>query len=206
MAASVDGRIAVGGRSAALSSAADRELFHALRARADAVFAAAGTVRAERYGPIIRNPETQAARVAAGRPAQPLAVIASRSLNLDPGLPLLNDPDSHVVIVGASSGTIAGARARVDYVRAAQLSEALAELKTRFCVATLVCEGGPSLNAALQSEGLIDELFLSRAPLLVGGEPGASLIAGEAPPLPQTLALRMLLSCEDHLYARYAVS
>ena len=50
------------GRSAPLGGPADRALFHALRARADAVMVGAGTVRDERYGPLIRDAESASAR------------------------------------------------------------------------------------------------------------------------------------------------
>src|SRR5215475_14078108 len=53
MVSTTDGRASIGGRSGPLGNRADRELFHALRARADAVMAGAGTVRVERYGRII---------------------------------------------------------------------------------------------------------------------------------------------------------
>src|SRR6266542_4328249 len=51
MIASVDGATAVEGRSGGLGGPADRKVFAALRALADVVFVAAGTVRAENYGP-----------------------------------------------------------------------------------------------------------------------------------------------------------
>jgi len=100
MVASVDGRVAIGGRSAPLSGPPDRELFHELRAQADAVMVGAGTVRIERYGPIIRDADVRERRRAAGLREQPLAVIASRSLDLPADLPLLADPDSHIVVLG----------------------------------------------------------------------------------------------------------
>ena len=106
MIASVDGRISVAGRSAALGGPADRALFHALRARADAVVVAAGTVRSERYGPIIRDPDVRDRRERQGLRPQPLAVIVSRTLDLDPTLPLLADRSSHVVILTPATGDV----------------------------------------------------------------------------------------------------
>lgn len=204
MAASLDGRIAIGGRSAPLSSPADRALFHALRARADAVMAGARTVTIERYGPIIKDPKTRAQRVREGLSEQPFAVIPSRHLDLDPKLPLLADPDSRVVIITPSSLELAPCGAQVDYVRAPTLAAGIAELAARHGVSVLLCEGGPTLNGALAAEGLIDELFLSRAPLLVGEEHGGgAVLEGHALEHPQRLALRMLLEADDHLYGRY---
>ena len=62
MVSSLDGRAAVAQRSGGLSSAADRALFHGLRAITDAVLVGAGTARSERYGRIIRDPAVASAR------------------------------------------------------------------------------------------------------------------------------------------------
>jgi len=207
MIASVDGRIAIDGRSAPLGSPADRALFHALRARADAVMAGAGTIRTERYGRIIRDPAVVEQRRRDGLAPQPLAVIVSRSLQIDATVPLLADAASHVVVLTPSDGEIAASAATVDYVRSATLREGLAELRERFDVGPIVCEGGPSLNGALAAESLIDELFLALAPLLVGDVPGGrAIVVGGAPPTPARLALRMLLEAEGHLFARYVAA
>src|SRR5712691_9174934 len=49
MVSTADGRATIGGRSAPLSSRADRALFHGLRTAVDAVLVGAATVRMERY-------------------------------------------------------------------------------------------------------------------------------------------------------------
>jgi 5-amino-6-(5-phosphoribosylamino)uracil reductase len=204
MAASLDGRIAVGGRSAPLSSPADRALFHALRSRTDAILVGARTVRIERYGPIIKNSDSRAQRAREGLPEQPLAVIASRSVEFDPQLPLLADPDSHVVIITPSAEEMAPCAATVDYIRTPTLREGIAELASRHGVRLLLCEGGPSLNGSLAADGLVDELFLSRAPVLVGDEPGGgAVLEGHALQEPLRLELRALLELDGELYARY---
>ena len=204
MIASVDGRIAVNGRSGALGGPADRALFHALRARADAVMVAAGTMRIERYGPIIRDPAVRERRVRDGLSAQPLAIIVSRRLDLDPTLPLLDDRESRIVVVTPATGDLPDCRARVDYVRTASLRTALAELHEGYDTHLIVCEGGPSLNASLAAESLIDELFLAISPQLVGDTPGGgALLNGDAPAKPLALELRMLLAHDSELYARY---
>jgi riboflavin biosynthesis pyrimidine reductase len=204
MIASVDGRIAVNGHSAALGGPADRALFHALRARADAVMVAAGTVRSERYGPIIRDRGRRELRVGQGLSEQPLAVIVSRGLELDPTLPLLADPDTRVVVLTPSTGDLPASAASVDYIRTATLRAGLTELQARWGVHVVLCEGGPALNAALAAESLIDELFLAISPLLVGDTAGGgALLTGDAPPEPLALELRMLLEHHSQLYAQY---
>src|SRR5436305_4923759 len=62
MVSTADGRATLAGRSGPVSGQADRELFHALRASADAVLVGAGTVRTERYGRILRDEELRSRR------------------------------------------------------------------------------------------------------------------------------------------------
>ncbi|MEA2298713.1 MAG: hypothetical protein QOF77_1649 [Solirubrobacteraceae bacterium] len=203
MIASVDGRGAVDGRTRALGSAGDRELFHRLRAQADAVMAGASTIRTEGYGPIIRDPGLRALRAGRGEPAQPLAVTASRSLAFDPALPLLADPDSHLVVLTPSAGELAPCAARVSYLRGPSLAEQMGALRTEMGVRSVVCEGGPSLNGELLAAGLVDELFLSVSPLLVGGPEPLTIVEGWAGPT--GLELIWVLEDEGLLYARYRV-
>ena len=187
MIATLDGRATLNGRSGPISDSADRALFHGLRSVVDAVMAGAGTVRTEKYGPIVRDPELRRLRVERGLSERPLACVVTASLDLPPDLPLLADPDSQVAIVTGSDASLpetpaGGGAARVEYVRARRedddgsharpsldLPAALAELHDRLHVRTLLCEGGPHLNTQLLSAGLVDELFLSVSPLLAGG-------------------------------------
>ena len=52
MIATADGRATIEGRTAPIANRADYELFHALRARTDAVMVGAETIRVEGYGPM----------------------------------------------------------------------------------------------------------------------------------------------------------
>ncbi|MGD0980705.1 MAG: dihydrofolate reductase family protein [Solirubrobacteraceae bacterium] len=205
MVASVDGRVTIGGRSAPLSGPPDRELFHELRAQVDAVMAGAGTVRIERYGPMIRDADVRERRRAAGLREQPLAVVATRSVDLPADLPLLADPDSHVVFLGPGTATLDGSLASVSYIRCESLAGGLAELHSRYDVGLVVCEGGPTLAANLARDQAVDELFLALSPQLVGGAPGPTLLADTGEAVPQGLELRQLLGAGDALFARYVV-
>jgi riboflavin biosynthesis pyrimidine reductase len=205
MITSVDARVTKDGRSGGLSSAADRELFHVLRAQADAVIAGANTVRIERYGPIIRDREVRERRQRAGLRPQPYAVIASHSGLIDPSLPILADPDSHVVVVGAPGNALPPSPATVDYIRTGSLREAASELRSRFAVELLLCEGGPTLAGQLLADGLIDELFLTLAPRLIGGPAGPSFLGSPAP-ADTALTLTQLLRCGDELFSRWRLA
>jgi riboflavin biosynthesis pyrimidine reductase len=69
-------------------------------------------------------------------------------------------------------------------------------------VRALLCEGGPTLYGALQAAGLVDELFLTIAPKLVGGE-APRIIEGGALPETAELELAWLLEQDGELFARY---
>ncbi len=214
MASTLDGRASLAGRSAPISGVADRELFHGLRSLVDAVMVGAGTVRAERYGPIVPDSDRRRERLRRDLSEQPLACIVSGRLELPPDLPLLGDPASRVAIVTASAGALPPVAAHLDYVRAGlhgrlDLPGALAELQDRLQIRTLLCEGGPHLNAQLLSAGLVDELFLSLSPKLAGdpasGEPALRILAGAAWEPPLQLRMISVLESESQLFLRYRV-
>jgi riboflavin-specific deaminase-like protein len=215
MVATLDGRATLGGRSGPISDDADRALFHGLRSVVDAVMAGAGTVRAERYGPIVRDPDTRRLRRERGLREQPLACVVSAGLGFPPDLPLLCDPESEVAFLTPSEASLPAIAARVEYVRARRddgsldLAAALAELHDRLHVRTLLCEGGPHLNAELLSADLVDELFLSISPLLAGEDPADAqrpplrIIAGSDFDPPLDLQLLAALEHDSHLFLRY---
>lgn len=188
MIASLDGRTVIDGRARGLANRADHELFHATRAAADAVLVGAGTVRAEGYGPM-----------------EQLAVIVSDSLDLSPDLGVLRAEGNRVLVVTASDGELAPCAARVDYLRTADLGDALARLRAEHGVGAVVCEGGPRLNGALLPAGLVDELHLVISPLLAGGADPLTLLEGPLLDPPREAELIWLLESGGWLFARYAL-
>ena len=215
MVSTVDGRASLKGRSATIAGGADRQLFHALRTAVDGVLAGAGTVRVERYGRLIRDESRRRLRRERGLRPEPIACIATASLALAPDLPLLAEPDAHVVVLTPSEAELASSAARVDYVRASRegeldLPRALSQLRERFGVELLLCEGGPRLNGSLLSAGLVDELWLSLASKLAGGDPtdgeALRIVAGEEFEQPLELALLGVLEHDSQLFLRYGVS
>jgi riboflavin-specific deaminase-like protein len=208
MVATVDGRASVAGRTAPISSVADRQLFHALRARVDAVMVGAGTLRTERYGRLVRDPHRRELRVAAGLEPDPLAIVVSARLGLPADLPLLQDQASRVVVITASDASLRGCAAQVEYLRAlpVELPAALTRVRREYDVRSILCEGGPSLNASLLAAGLVDELFLTTVPKLAG-RVGALTIDGEAPLRePLDARLEWLLEHDGELFARYRIA
>lgn len=194
MVASADGAAtAADGLSGALSSPADRQVFHLLRDLADVVVVGAGTVRAEGY-----------------RPARlPVAIVSGR-LDLDLTAPLFTAAEHRsVVLTTAEAPPHRLAKARdvadvvvcgVDRVDPLLAVAALTERGHR----RLLCEGGPRLLGQVAAAGLLDELCLTVAPVLASGE--APRVLG-GPPLAPAAQLRLghLLEEDGTLFARYEI-
>jgi riboflavin biosynthesis pyrimidine reductase len=146
--ASVDGRATLGGRSGPLGDDGDHEMFHGLREKVDAVLAGTGTLRAERYGRLVRTPERVQRRLAHGLAPTPLMCIITRTGAVPADIPLLADPESHVVVyAGAPVEINAEADVEVVYVDRAKLTPltVLRRLRADRGVRSVLCEGGPTL-------------------------------------------------------------
>jgi riboflavin-specific deaminase-like protein len=206
---SVDGRAAFKGRSGALSDQADRELFHGLRELADAVLVGTGTLRAERYGRLVRDPERRRRRVQDGRSPEPLACVVTRSGKLPMDIPLFSEPEARVVVFSAEAHDFSGCGAQVQLVRLDRreltLVTVLGELRSDFGIGLLLCEGGPTVFGSLLHDKLVDELFLTLAPKLAGG--GTSPAISSGPELMELQPARLVWALEhtSALYLRYEV-
>jgi 5-amino-6-(5-phosphoribosylamino)uracil reductase len=76
-------------------------------------------------------------------------------------------------------------------------------LRAEHGVRSVLCEGGPNLNASLLPAGLIDELFLSIAPTLAGSAGSLAIVDRAALAQPHPLTLLGLLESDGQLFARY---
>jgi riboflavin-specific deaminase-like protein len=204
----IDGRVTIGGRSGAIGSDSDTAMLVALRTRVDAVMIGAGTMRAECYGRVIRDPAKRERRERDGLPHDPLMVIVSGRLDLPWEAPLFTDGGGRVLIFTASEEEPPETATPVRVERHAEqvdLAAALAYLRRERGVRALLCEGGPRLHAQLLEAELIDELFVTHAPKVAGGE-GPTLVAG-LPEGDRGLELAWLLHERDtgELFARYRV-
>lgn len=215
MVSSVDGKATFEGRTAGLGGRADRELFHELRTQADAVMVGAETLRAERYGRIVRDEDRREKRRREGLAPDPLACVVSASLSGLEDAPLLAEPEQPVAVLTGSERELGPTRASVAYVRAPRargragavdLGAALGRLRRDHGVRSVLCEGGGNLNAELLRAGVVDELFLSLAPKLIGGAQGVTIVAGTPLPEPARLELASLLEHEGELFLRLRVT
>jgi riboflavin-specific deaminase-like protein len=204
----LDGRATIGGRSGPIGSDADTEMLVGLRTRVDAVMIGAGTMRTERYGRLLGDPLKRAWRERTGLSQDPLMVIISGRFDLPWDAPLFTEPGARVLIFTASEARPPQTEATVRVVRhegAVDLAAALHHLRAERGVRALLCEGGPRVHAQLIEMGLVDELFVTHAPKLAGGE-GPGLVAG-LPEHERQLELAWLLHEPEtgELFARYRV-
>lgn len=206
--ASLDGAVVDdAGRSGGLGGPGDRAVFRMLRAHADAILVGAGTARDERYGPHRMVPELSARRAAEGRTDPAAIVVVTRSLELDLSSPLFAEAVAPTVVLTCSAASAAGRAAVVEAggevvvagVDHVDLVEG-AELLRAHGLASIVCEGGPRLAADLVDAGLVDELCLTIAPMLMGhnGPRMVTALAGRAP-----FALTRVLESDSELYLGY---
>ena len=202
---SVDGRATREGSSRELGSDADLEMLLALRTIADAVLVGPGTIRVEGYGRLCGE-ERRARRAAAGQAPDPPLVIFSRSFDVPWVAPLFEAPEQPVLIYTGVRGEIPDVAAPVEVVVLEPYSSAaaLADLRARG-VRALLSEGGPTLLRGLLEDGVVDELFLTLSPELVGGDE-RRLIPG--PPFDPVieLSLQWVLEAEGELFLRYRLS
>jgi riboflavin biosynthesis pyrimidine reductase len=208
MVSTIDGRAQVRGRTGELGEEADLEMLLELRALADAVLIGTGTLRVEGYARLVGAEVRRARREAAGLSADPTAVLLSRGLDLPWDAGLFAAPEQPVLVYTSASaeGEVPETAAPVEVVRLpdATPTAVLADLRDRG-VAALLSEGGPTLNSALLGAGLVDELFLTIAPVLTGEPEAIRIVEGD--PLPAPLRGRpvWVLRARGELFLRYAL-
>jgi riboflavin-specific deaminase-like protein len=202
----LDGRATLRGHSGPIGSDTDTAMLVGLRTRVDALMIGAGTMRAERYGRIIPDQHKRARRERIGLPHDPLAVIVSGRLDLPWDAGLFTVGQGRVLIFTASEAEVPETATRVRVVRhegKVDLAEAMRYLRQERGIRALLCEGGPHLHGELLGAALIDELFVTHAPKISGGE-GPTMAMGlrEAE---RPVEMVSLLEEEGELFGRYRV-
>ncbi|MET0972527.1 MAG: dihydrofolate reductase family protein [Thermoleophilaceae bacterium] len=206
MVSSLDGKATIEWRTKGLSTELDRRLFHQLRTQVDAVMVGAGTVRSERYGRMTKSQELREKRIAEGLAPDPLAVIVSGRLDLPADLPILNEREQRVVIATGSDASLPDMGEQVEYARTGDdLPKLMAHLDETHGIRSVLCEGGPTLNSYLFAAGLVDELFLTLNPKVVGGAAALTIVAGRELIEPAELALVSLAEGDGDLFTRWRV-
>lgn len=208
--ASLDGRATFKGRSGGLGDEGDKAMFRALRETADAVLVGTRTLQVERYGRLLVDPAARERRADSGREPEPLGCVVTRSGALPLDIPLFAEAEARVVVFSAVPLRLNGVRAQVEVVHIPleelTFAAALTHLRLEYGVRLVLCEGGPTITAALLREGVLDELFLTLAPRLTGGGSGPGVLAGPELSEPAGARLAGALEREGSLFLRYQIA
>jgi riboflavin-specific deaminase-like protein len=169
MVTSVDGKASVDGKVAGLGTDVDRSVMRTLRSKADAVMIGGGTLRAEKLSLGLDSDDPR---------RRPLAVILTNTGELPLESNLVRDNQQDLLIMlseGADEhaelhlGRLANVRrVPVSGSGLVDLARSLTILRSDYNVGSLLIEGGPTLNRALISAELADELFITLSPMLIG--------------------------------------
>lgn len=202
LAMSTDGKIADVDRSPArFGSAQDKQHLEAQIAQADAVLFGAGTLRA--YGTTLRimHSEWLQTRTHQGKPAQPIHIVCSRSGQFDRQIPFFRQPVPRWLLTTETGGSQWQQGQEFEQVLiypeqagAIDWIATLARLKAEG-IDRLAVTGGGELVAGLVAADLVDDLWLTICPILLGGATAPTPVEGAG--FSATIAPRLeLLSSE----------
>ncbi|RRR69297.1 MAG: deaminase [Candidatus Viridilinea halotolerans] len=229
-----DGRISFDEPGHSGGGAISRDLPHdtwlmgLLRSRADAIVVGAGTLRmalGHRWTPWATFPAAKdgwvALRAAEGRAPLPLLVILTSSGDLPVTAAALHVPDQPLLIatsataaarVRANLASLTHARYHISPGTSVDLAALCQELRHTYGIASLLSEGGGATYGALLAAGVLDEVFTTLSPVIVGNRrppalPRPSLVEGVAfaPSNPPQLRLLSLRRHGDFLFQRARV-
>ena len=218
MASSVDGKTATHERcKIRLGSAEDRRRMEILRSTSDAIAIGAGTLTTEDPPLLIRDDQlSKSYRDSHGRCHPINVVITSHLKHPFPDLDFFTCRETERLIVtvdGVPPEDLERARryARVVTVRGnpdGVALPAMCEALYRLGINRLLLEGGGTLNFAMFDSALVDEIYLTLCPFLIGGSAAPTVADGRGFDLRQIRRLR-LTSCttvpSGEVFLRYKV-
>ena len=209
--ASVDGGATFGGKSGQLGGAGDRAVFSLLRELADVVLVGAGTVRAEGYAGARPTLGERGRRQARGQSEVPQLAIVTRSGRLERDMPVFTRTEVPPLVCTCAAAAdqtrraLSGLADVIDCsmsdpgeVDAAAVLGTLAERG----LSRVLTEGGPMLFGSFVERNLLDELCLTIAPSLVGGQAGR-IATGAGQVLTAMRRAHILTDDDGYLYTRY---
>jgi len=213
MVTSLDGKVtADGNQPASLGSSFDLGTMGVVRSHFDAVLAGGNTIRLHPYylGVPTRFEE---ARKKKGLASQPLTVLLTRSGNLDPKSPLFTRAPPRPPIIITSSAGAQRLPSAIQQQSSVEIMEnpnpqAIAELlQETYQVRRLLVEGGPSVNYQFMEAKILDELFLTLHPSLIGKRTDLGLSTGDHV-LDQAEQIRLVSVNQhgDELFLRYQIT
>lgn len=205
MVTSLDGRAEWSSAGDALGTRADRRLMRLLRMPFDAVAIGVGTLR-EAGGWTDLPADLAAVRAAAGQLPQPLAVLIAGTGPIPTEGRWWGTGQPRLVVVGRDGPRqVAGAEVLIAPTDRPEPDWLLRALRERG-IASVLLEGGPTINARFHAAGLIDELYWTVGPWLLGGE-GLPMLAPNPPAeTPRPAHLVSIHRHGEELFLRYRLA
>jgi diaminohydroxyphosphoribosylaminopyrimidine deaminase/5-amino-6-(5-phosphoribosylamino)uracil reductase len=190
LAISLDGKIALNnGNSKWITAETARKDAQQLRAQSCAIMTGIGTVLADDPMLTVRDIDTLS--------RQPVRVIIDRHLRMPTSAKLLNPP-GQVLIFTSSDDTVKQQQLTASHVclvrleSSAFLQDCLRYLAEKHEINELLIEAGPGLSGSLIHAGLVDELVVYQAPVLLGDKAKSMLALPEISGINE--GIRMLLT------------
>jgi len=202
------------GRSGTINTVSDQHLFALQRALADAILVGANTARSEGYRAVDLEPWQMRIREQEGLAPYPTLVIISASADLDPDIAAPAEGVGGAVMIITTAGKTKDdleplRSAGITVVETPSAALDLAQIVDQLAgtgLPRLLCEGGPRLHNDLLVAGVVDEVCLTLAPVVVGGQ-GLRSTSGAALPEPSDLQLHYVLYADDGaLFTSYRLS
>ncbi|HJU13907.1 MAG TPA: 2,5-diamino-6-(ribosylamino)-4(3H)-pyrimidinone 5'-phosphate reductase [Candidatus Nitrosotalea sp.] len=199
---SIDGKIATRKGASKLSSDKDLDRLHKLRAGVDAILVGKNTV-------VEDDPSLTVRRVRGKNPARivvdPKASIPSSSKVVKtskqiPTILAVSDkaPASRTSVLARSGVRV------VSFGRSKVSLRKLLSYLARIGIKKLLVEGGGTTNWHFLNENLVDEILVTIAPFIIGGQGAVSLVEGDGfDSIARSFRLRSVRKMGDELLLRY---
>ncbi|MGB5771962.1 MAG: RibD family protein [Crocosphaera sp.] len=214
LAMTADGKIADFQRNAArFGSSMDKSHLEKKISLVDCVLFGAGTLRAYGTTLTVKNPELLAHRKQNNQPSQPINIIVSASGKIANNLRFFSQPVPHWLITteeGAKNDTskfekvLTFAAMETGKINLSEVFKTLKELGLN----DLAILGGGELVGSCLEQNLIDELWLTICPFIIGGRnaptpvEGIGFISSQA----QKLQLLSIEKIEQEIFLHYKLS
>jgi 5-amino-6-(5-phosphoribosylamino)uracil reductase len=189
----------------------DQDHLESKIALADAVLFGAGTLRAYGTTMIVRNPDLIQQRQDRNQPDQPLQIVCSQSADLDEDYPFFEQETPRGLLTDVAGAERWRDRPEFDLVLAAEEDPfdwqvIFAELEN-LGIEKLAILGGGQLMGSLFNAGLVNEVWLTICPLILGNPTAPTPVAGEGFLIKYAPKLRLIESIvvNDEIFIHYRV-
>ncbi|MBC7119117.1 MAG: 2,5-diamino-6-(ribosylamino)-4(3H)-pyrimidinone 5'-phosphate reductase [Methanobacteriaceae archaeon] len=176
----LDGKIATHTGSSEISGKKDLIRVHKLRRECDAIMVGINTV-------LIDNPRLTIHKIKADKSENPTRIVVDSKARTPPDSRILNKEAPTIIAVSKSAPEekIKKLSKKAKIITAGDdkvnLKTLMAELG-KIGIKKLMLEGGSTLNFSMLKEGLVDEVRVCIAPMIVGGVKAKTLVGGQGIP------------------------